>query len=73
MARRDAFQFVTLLCLVALVLNIAGVTPLMDGLSEHFDLTTRILLYAPVIGASLGLILREDSVPISQAASTEAP
>lgn len=65
-ARRDVSHFVRLLCLAALVLNSAGVTPLMDGLSDHFDFTTRLLLYAPVIGAALGLILWNEPVPIRE-------
>ena len=32
-----------------------GVTRLMDGLRDHFDLNTRLLLYAPVLTVTLGL------------------
>ncbi|HKB11152.1 MAG TPA: hypothetical protein VKD69_10870 [Vicinamibacterales bacterium] len=42
-------QLVVLISLVALVLNAIGVTPLMDGLRDRFDVTTRLLLYAPVM------------------------
>jgi hypothetical protein len=31
------------------------VTPLMDGLRDHFDLTTRLLLYAPVLTVAFGV------------------
>jgi len=58
-ARSDLSQFLRLLCLAALVLNISGLTPLMDGRTDNLDLTTRVLLYAPVIGAALDLILWE--------------
>jgi len=46
---RAASPAIPLLCLFALILNGAAVTPLMDGLRDHFDLTTRLLLYAPVV------------------------
>ena len=47
--RKTTTQFLRLICLVALFLNVVGVTPLMDGLRDHFDLATRLLLYAPVL------------------------
>jgi hypothetical protein len=65
-ARRDLSHLVRLLCLAALVLNSTVATPLMDGLRDHFDVTTRVLLYAPVIGAALCMILWDQSVPISE-------
>jgi hypothetical protein len=61
--RRSASQFIRLLCLVALALNIMGVTPLMDGLKDHFDIATRLLLYTPVMGMALAVTLQEESVP----------
>jgi len=38
-----------------LLVNAIAVTPLMDGLRERFEVTTRLLMYAPVflIGLSL--------------------
>jgi hypothetical protein len=48
-------QFVTLLCLFAIFLNGIETTPLMDGLRDHFEVTTRLLLYAPVLAAASGL------------------
>jgi len=53
--RKTTTQFIRLICLVALFLNVVGVTPLMDGLRDHFDLNTRLLLYAPVLTGALGL------------------
>jgi hypothetical protein len=41
--------FIRLLCLVALFLNVIDVTPLMDGLADHFEVTTRLLIYAPLL------------------------
>jgi hypothetical protein len=65
-SRRDVSQFVRLLCLAALVLNAMEFTPLMDGLSDHFDLTVRMVLYAPVVAAAVELILSEESVPLRE-------
>jgi len=48
-------QFVTLLCIVALFLNGIETTPLMDGLRDHFAVTTRLLLYTPVVAVASGL------------------
>jgi hypothetical protein len=56
----------TLLCLAALVVNILGLTPLMDGETERLGLTMRLLLYAPAIGFVLSLILRKGSVTIEE-------
>jgi len=54
-ARIATSQFVVLLCIVALFLNVIEVTPLMDGLRDHFDVTTRLLLYSPVLATALCL------------------
>src|SRR5436309_14274965 len=51
-------QFVRLVALLAIVLNVVELTPLMDGLHDRLELTTRILCYAPVIAAALELMLR---------------
>jgi hypothetical protein len=48
-ARTMVSPFFRLLCLVSLFLNVIDVTPLMDGLADHFDVTTRLLIYAPVL------------------------
>jgi hypothetical protein len=53
--RNTTTQFIRLICLVALFLNVVGMTPLMDGLRDHFDVNTRLLLYAPVLTVALGL------------------
>src|SRR6266550_1875193 len=53
--RNTTTPFIRLICLVALFLNMIGVTPLMDGLRDHFDVNTRLLLYAPVLTVALGL------------------
>ena len=50
--RTPGSQFVRFVCLVALIANIVGVTPLMDGLKEHFDLNARLLLYLPLVAAA---------------------
>ncbi|HJZ70846.1 MAG TPA: hypothetical protein VKE51_03850 [Vicinamibacterales bacterium] len=47
--RRSASPFVILLALVALLMNVIGVTPLMDGVRERFDLTARLIAYAPIL------------------------
>ena len=69
--RREVSQMVSLFCLAALVLNVAEVTPLMDGLSEHFELGTRALFYAPVFAAALGAILWESPAPIGDRLSIQ--
>jgi hypothetical protein len=46
---RRTSQFVLVVSLIALLVNVIGVTPLMDGLHDRFDVTTRLLLYAPVM------------------------
>jgi hypothetical protein len=59
---RGESEFAKVGCLIALVLNAAELTPLMDGLRDHFELPTRLLLYAPVLGAAVVSILCEESV-----------
>ena len=54
-ARKPSSQFVRLVCIVALLLNVVGVTPLMDGLRDHFDLDTRLLLFTPVLATAIAL------------------
>jgi hypothetical protein len=53
--RPRSSQFVRLAGLAALLVNAIAVTPLMDGLREHFDVATRLWLYAPVFAVGLGL------------------
>jgi hypothetical protein len=53
--RKPTTQFIRLICLMVLFMNVIGVTPLMDGLRDHFDLTTRLLLYAPVLTVAFGV------------------
>jgi hypothetical protein len=60
-SRLRVSAFVQLLALIALVLNAAELTPLMDGLKDHFDLTVRLLMYAPALGATALLIMRDGS------------
>ena len=60
----ECHRRVNLFLLAALALNVAGVTPLMDGLTEHFELATRVLFYAPVFLAALGGILWDSAEPI---------
>jgi hypothetical protein len=54
-ARAGGSQFVRFLGIIALILNAIDVTPLMDGEKDHFDITMRVLLYAPVLAVALGL------------------
>ena len=65
-ARRAVSFVVRLLFLAAMAANIVGVTPLMDGQNDHFSLAGRLLLYAPVIGAALILMGREDPGSIQE-------
>jgi hypothetical protein len=53
--RTTGSQLVRLLGIVALFLNVIQVTPLMDGLRDHFEVATRLLLYAPVLTMAFGL------------------
>jgi hypothetical protein len=70
-ARKDVSQFVRLLCLAALALNSVELTPLMDGLRDRFDLTIRLIFYAPVMAAAVDLILFEDQVPVRERLSIQ--
>lgn len=70
-AGRPLSPSVRLLSLAALVVNIMGVTPLMDGKMDHFNHQTRLLLYTPVIAASLALILCADRVRIKERLSIQ--
>jgi hypothetical protein len=49
-------QGMKILLLAALVTNVVSLTPLMDGETDRFGYATRMLLYAPVIGAMLALL-----------------
>jgi len=53
--RPRSSQFVRLAALAALLVNAIAVTPLMDGLKEHFEIATRLWLYAPVVAVGVGL------------------
>ena len=53
--RPRSSQFVRFVLLAALVVNAIAVTPLMDGLRERFEVTTRLLMYAPIFFVGLGL------------------
>jgi len=54
-ARKTLSQFVVFVSLVALFVNAIATTPLMDGLTDRLNVTTRLLLYAPVI--VVGMVL----------------
>jgi len=58
-ARRDWSPSIMLFCLTALIVNIIGSTPLMDGEIEHFSLKTRLLLYSPVMVTALFLVFQQ--------------
>ncbi|PWT80972.1 MAG: hypothetical protein C5B57_11390 [Blastocatellia bacterium] len=71
--RPQSSEFAKLGCLIALVLNAAELTPLMDGLRDHFELQTRLLLYTPVLATALIAILREELVPLRRAFAIDIP
>ena len=58
--RRPASAFLTLVALLALVLNATEMTPLMDGLKDHFELSARLWLYAPTLIAAALLVRYDD-------------
>jgi hypothetical protein len=37
------------------VVNVLAMTPMLDGLADRFALTSRLLLYAPVLAACVWL------------------
>jgi len=51
-SRESASQWMEFFCLIVLLVNAIAATPLMDGLADHFDVTTRLLLYAPALAAA---------------------
>jgi cytochrome bd-type quinol oxidase subunit 2 len=53
--RKAASQFAVFVSLVALLVNAIATTPLMDGLTDRLSVTTRLLLYAPVV--VVGMVL----------------
>jgi len=53
--RAGSSQFVRFVLLAALLVNAIAATPLMDGLRERFEVTTRLLMYAPIFAVGLGL------------------
>jgi hypothetical protein len=53
--RPRSSQFARVVALAALLVNAIAVTPLMDGLKEHFEVATRLWLYAPVFAVGVGL------------------
>jgi hypothetical protein len=56
--RPRSSQVALFVSLGALVMNAIAATPLMDGLKEHFEVTARLWIYAPVFGVALGLARR---------------
>jgi len=48
------------LAVVAIVVNVIAMTPMLDNLADRYVLTTRLLLYAPVLGAAVWLFFRAD-------------
>jgi O-antigen/teichoic acid export membrane protein len=48
------------LALAALLVNVMATTFLLDNASDHYSLTTRMVLFAPVLVAALMLFLRHD-------------
>ena len=48
------------LALLALLVNVMMTTFLLDNVSDHYSLSTRMLLFAPVLIAALVVFLRDD-------------
>lgn len=58
---RPAATSIRLLGLAAIVVNVMAMTPMLDNLADRYALTTRLLVYAPVLGVATWLFLRPDS------------
>ncbi len=52
------------LAFAALVVNVLVATPLLDNQFDRYALTTRLLLFAPVLAAALALFLARDPEPL---------
>lgn len=52
------------LYILAIFINVIILTPLFDGLSEYFSLTSRLLLYAPVLVGCLILAIGWHDIPL---------
>jgi hypothetical protein len=59
-AERDSVA-VSVIGAAAIVANVMVTSPLMDGLSERFLMSTRLLLYLPLLAATLYLLRRRMS------------
>src|SRR5262249_51213970 len=70
---RGGSEFAKVGCVIALVLNAAELTPLMDGLRDYFTLQTRLLLYTPAFAAALMVILGEESMPLCKPSAIGIP
>jgi hypothetical protein len=60
------------LALAAVLVNVMTTTYLLDNVSDRYSLTTRMVLFAPVLAAALALFLRTDP-PAITAAPTDRP
>jgi hypothetical protein len=48
------------LALAAIVVNAMAMTPLLDNLADRYQLTTRLVMYLPVIATAVWLVSRHD-------------
>lgn len=51
---------VRVLALLALLVNVTETTFLLDNQTDHYALTTRLLLFAPILAAAMYLLVRSD-------------
>ena len=60
-ARESDSQLMEIVCLIVLLVNAIAATPLMDGLRDRFEVTTRLLLYAPAFAAASSIAISSPS------------
>jgi hypothetical protein len=60
-ARESGSQWMEFVCLIVLLVNAIVATPLMDGLRDQFDVTTRLLLYIPALAAASSIAISSPS------------
>jgi hypothetical protein len=59
--RESGSQWMEIVCLIVLLVNAIAATPLMDGLRDRFEVTTRLLLYAPALAAASWIAISSPS------------
>lgn len=68
-AQGDVTTGVRGLALLALVVNVMETTFLLDNQTDHYTLTTRLMLFGPILAAALALFLRTEALPPHQTAA----